>query len=196
MRFRKFFLAILALAVSVPSFAVFNEEDLSKTLSVLRVELKEEVDAQNARQGMMDEREIAQHRRLIGIMKKCNELSLMLYSQNQDYTFDLTYALKEVTKEYEDFNKERVPFDDIIARLDLEIERYSRLVESLRRLPPQLHEVENLPDSLAYHNDSLKTYIFINDNEKFFVRDSLSEKGHLSAFFLDEAGQQDRDSCL
>lgn len=181
---KKFCLSLLAVLLSLPSFAVFNEEDLSKTLNVLRFELKEEVDKRPMQEEHLDNKDINQHRELINITKKCNELSLMLYSQSQDYTFDQTYALKEVTREYEEFNRRRLPFDEIITRLDLEIERYSRLLESLRRLPPQLKEIKDLPDSLAYHNDSLS--VFINDME--------TESS--AAFYLDEKGQEDRDSCV
>lgn len=193
---KKIFALLAAFLVAVPAFAVFDEDDLSTTLTVLRSELKLEMDRLPSQEGDLDGRERSQHRQLIGIMKKCNELSLMLYSQNQDYTFDLTYALKEVTDEYEEFNSQRLPFDDIIARLDLEIERYSRLVESLRRLPPRLKEVQNLPDSLAYHNDSLEFRAPMRLPERTFQRDSLNSSGRMSTFFLDADGQEDRDSCI
>ena len=196
MKSKRILILLAALLVAVPVFAVFDEEDLAKTLTVLRSELKQEVDRRPSYEGDLDTRERSQHRQLIGIMKKCNELSLMLYSQNQDYTFDLTYALKEVSEEYEAFNKQRLPFDDITARLDLEIERYSRLVESLRRLPPRLKEVENLPDSLAYHNDSLDFRRPAPSPDHVFRRDSLNASGRPSTFFLDEKGQEDRDTCI
>ena len=181
---KKFCLTLLTVLLSLPALAVFNEEDLSKTLSVLRFELKEEVDKLQMRKESIDNNNVNQHRELINITKKCNELSLMLYSQSQDYTFDQTYALKEVTREYEDFNKHRLPFDEITTNLDLEIERYSRLLESLRRLPPQLKEIDDLPDSLAYHNDTLSVYIDAMENVP------------AATFYLDENAQNDRDSCI
>ena len=80
----------------------------------------------------------SQHSRMVDMIKKCNELALMLYSQNPDCTLDMTYALGEVTREYEQFNTHKMPFDEIVSRFDLEMDRYSRLIESLRRLPPEL----------------------------------------------------------
>ena len=148
--------ALLVLALCIPAFAVFDEKDLSNTLAVLRYELHQEVQKKGMRSGRMERRNNTQHTSLIQIIKKCNELALVLYSQGQDGTFDMTYALKEVTQEYEDFSQRKMPFDEMISRLALEIDRYSRLIESLRRLPPQLTFVEGLPDSLAYHNDSIK----------------------------------------
>lgn len=193
---KKFLIFLFSLLVAAPAFAVFNEENLTKTLSVLREELKQEVDKRPSSKGRLENKDMSQHLQLVQIMKKCNELSLMLYSQKQDYTFDLTYALKEVTREYEDFNRSRLPFDEITARLDIEIERYSRLVESLRRIPPQLREVEDLPDSLAYHNDSVSFSVPDREFIRQFRRDSLNARGHMATFFLDEKGQEDRDSCL
>ena len=39
---------------------------------------------------MMERIDSLQHHKLVDAIKKCNELSLMLYSQNQEYTFDMT----------------------------------------------------------------------------------------------------------
>lgn len=208
--------ALLALLLAVPALAVFNEKDLGETLNVLRFELNQEVSKLSTRQSRINTSNKSQHLQMVDILKKCNELALMLYSQNQDYTFDLTYALEEVTREYEEFNKSRLPFDDIITRLDLEIDRYSRLVESLRRLPPELKTVEDLPDSLTYHNDSIKSLSvprprdLAGDEARSEVRgtaaavsertrtiiDSLNAQGHMHAFFLDAKGQENRDSCI
>ena len=224
MKKKRLIIAALVVLSAIPAMAVFNEKDLGKTLSVLRYELTQEVEKSDARRGRIDTRDRSQHGQMINVTKKCNELALMLYSQKQDYTFDMTYALKEVTKEYNDFTRRRMPYDDIISRLDLEIDRYSRLVESLRRLPPQLRDIEGLPDSLAYHNDSIKSYLpFVphtpmRDSDGMphepspldesmaalhhtvsgmsFSRDSLNANGHMLPFFLDEQGEEDRDTCL
>lgn len=183
----------LVLLFAVPAFAVFNEKDLGQTLSVLRQELKAEYGKMAGSSERLTRSNDMQHHQMVNMMKKCNELALMLYSQKQDFTFDMTYALKSVTKEYEDFNKRRMPFDDIVSRMDLEIDRYSRLVESLRRLPPQLHDVYDLPDSLQYHNDTLNFDIPAEFEEECL---DPEHHHHLDSFELDEQGQVDRDSCL
>ena len=51
-----------------------------------------------------------------------------------------------------------------MATLDVEIDRYARLIESLRRLPPELRDLEVVPDSLAYHNDSLDVHLMRNES--------------------------------
>lgn len=162
--------AILALAV-VPAHAVFNEKDLGQTLSVLRYELMQENIKLESSRSRIESRGTAQHEKMVSMIKRCNELSLMLYSQNQDCTLDLAYSLGEVSRSYQEFHSHRFPFDEIVLRLDSEIDRYSRLIESLHHLPPSLDEVQGLPDSLK-----------------------ASEK--MQAFFLDAKSKADRDSCL
>ena len=215
---KKRLIALAALLLTLPVLAVFNERDLGQTLAVLRYELGQENARQVMRRGRIRDRGGAQHDRMVDMIKKCNELSLMLYSQNQDCTLDMAYALSEVTSEYEEFNSHKLPFDEIVTRLDLEIERYSRLIESLRRLPPQLRSVPGLPDSLAWHGDSLLVDFTRRHRGEYRApltysqRDSLARPDSLrridtllgvtripprdSTFVLNAQGCADRDSCL
>lgn len=160
---------LLLLLLAVPSNAVFNEKNLSQTLAVLRFELKQEFDKLNSEEYRINMRDESQHTQMVNITKKCNELALMLYSQNQDYTFDMTYALKEVSKEYEEFETLRMPYDDIVASLEVEIDRYSRLLEALHRLPARairprhgndstVGRFGHRPDSLMSRGDSLRRH--------------------------------------
>ena len=112
----------------------------------------------------------AQHKQLVEMTKRCNELALILYSQNQDYTFDMTYALEEVTRQYEDYTKQRMPFDEIVSRLNLEIERYEHLAEALRRLPPILDKIDLIPDSLSAVMDTILMRESMHHHEDGFDR--------------------------
>lgn len=200
----------MLLFLGTAAFAVFNEKDLSHTLSVLRFELSQENAKMEASRSRIFRKNDSQHTSLVHMVKKCNELALILYSQNQDYTFDVTYSLKEVTRQYEEFNRERFPFDDIVARMDIEIDRYERLIESLRRLPPVLEEISEVPDSISISKDSL-LLMFSRGKEgrgpsSAVSPDSPDDGGqpgrdagaHRGArtFLLDEQGREDRDSCL
>ena len=184
-----------AFLLTLPLSAVLGERNLASTLHALREELEADYDKIFTAQGRLAEQHGRQHDQMISIMKKCNELALMLYSQKQEYTFDLTYALESVTKEYNDFNENRLPFDRIVGQLDIEIERLSRLIESLRRLPPQLQEIADLPDSLQYHNDSIKVDILELERELGLTSEEVEELED-DAFVLDENGQLERDSCI
>ena len=199
MKKRKLFSILAALFVmGVPALAVFTGLGLDATLSNLRRELYHDYVQISETREMMDGKYAQQHQKMVEIVKLCNDLSLMLYSQKQDYTFDISYALEKVTREYNDFNKNRTPYDRIVFSLDVEMNRYARLIESLRRLPPELREVQVVPDSLAYHNDTLDAHLIHNES---LLQQELQEQVEAvlasnTAFILSESGQTDRDSCL
>jgi len=199
-------LAVLLL-MAAPALAVFTGMDLDATLSNLRRELYHDYVQISRTREEMNVKYAVQHQKMVDIVKKCNDLSLMLYSQKQDYTFDISYALEKVTKEYDDFNANRMPYDRIVSNLDVEIDRYARLIESLRRLPPELRDVQVVPDSLAYHNDTLDAHLLANEsllqqelNEQLdsllAVLEARDAAAAEAAFILSETGQADRDSCL
>ena len=146
---------LIALVLAIPAYAVFNERNFAQTLSILRSELHQENEKMASQRARLMQSNQAQHDRLVEMTKRCNELALILYSQNQDYTFDMTYALEEVTKQYEDYTNQKMPFDEIVERLNLEIERYEHLAEALRRLPPMLDKLDAVPDSLSAVIDSI-----------------------------------------
>jgi small-conductance mechanosensitive channel len=203
-------LLILAFALAIPAFAVFNERNFSKTLSILRSELQQEILKMDMMRERLESNNERQHEQLVEMTRKCNELALILYSQRQDYTFDLTYALEEVTRQYNDFEKQRVPYDEILDHMNLEIERYEHLAEALRRLPPVLDKIDAVPDSLSAVMDSILVHEATHHHEDDFdfVGNKLPHEAQLieqfgemtetehDDFFLDEQGQADRDSCL
>ena len=205
-------IAILMLAVAVPAMAVFTGMGLDATLFNLRSELYHEYKRLDSKREQQRENYEIQHQKMVDIVKKCNDLSLMLYSQKQEYAFDISYALEKVSEEYKDFNANRTPYDRIVFSLDVEINRYARLIESLRRLPPELLDVEVVPDSLAYHNDSLDVHVLQNESlleqnlheqvetvvamNAAAQQDTVTSEAGTPAFILSEIGQADRDSCL
>ena len=199
---------VALLIAAVPAMAVFTGMDLDATLSNLRRELSHDWLLKSQTQERLQQKYEVQHRQMVDIVKKCNDLSLMLYSQKQDYTFDICYALEKVSREYMDFNKNRTPFDRIVSKLDIEINRYARLIESLRRLPPELEDVDVVPDSLAYHNDTLDAHLHLNesllqqeleeqvDGVLAMVQGTAAGGKSVPAFILSEQGQADRDTCM
>ena len=99
MKKKRIIAAFCAVLLAIgPVWAVFKEDNLNHTLSVLLMELKETYTGLIRFSGSADKRIKEQHQRLVELIDECNELSVMLYSQASDNTFDLTYALNEVTK--------------------------------------------------------------------------------------------------
>ena len=200
MKKKRILILVLALMAMVPAYAVLNEKDLSQTLSVLRYELRSAYRAMEERMSRTMGRGNRQHAQLVQMMQRSNELSLMLYSQKQDYTFDMTYALNEVSRQYEEFSSRKLPFDDLITRLDIDIDRYDRLIHTLKRLPPaQLMAYRDSTGELVYmeadawrnRRDSLRRL-----RGEAATRRAMDTTGRTRPFVLDSLGQQDRDSCL
>ena len=192
-------LAIALIMLSIPLFAIVSGQSLTSILKDLWTEMQlGYVQRSEAQERFIDDYE-RQHQKLMDMITKSNELSILLYTQEQNMTFDLAYALKKVSSEYNNFNKDIKPYERIVHGLDNEIDRYARLIEALRRLPPMMKEIEIeiLPDSLLYHNDSLDLY-FSNTASalekeviRIAVRDTLS-----SPIILDAEGEIYRDSCI
>ena len=188
---KKISLLVALLAVALPALAVFTGMNLDATLANLRRELSHDYHQIAQTQDELKTYYDEQHKRMVEIAKDCNDQSLMLYSQKQDYTFDISFALERVTEEFEDFNKNRTPYDRIVTKLDIEINRYARLIESLRRIPPELKEVELVPDSLAYHNDSLDAHLKHNES---LLEQKLYEQVDILMTIVEEADSLAADS--
>lgn len=167
--------SILIVFCIFPSNAVLKERNLPQTLSVLRSELENSYNEQTQmlmRLGRMNE---MQHKKLISVMQKSEETALMLYSQKQDYTFDLTYACHEAIEQYHQFNKSRMPFDKIMGRIDMNISQYNGLITTLQQLPPPL---------VALPRIKIKKGMMPHHPQKNMP------------FMLDLQGQADRAACL
>ena len=192
-------LIFAALVFSIPLLSIVNGQPLTEVLRDLRSELKMDYTRKLEEQSLFDKDYALQHQRMVDVITQSNELSILLYTQEREMTFDLAYALNKVSAAYRDFNKEKRPYDRIVHELTIEIDRYARLIEALRRLPPVMKEIEIeiLPDSLMFHGDSLNRQYsemassLEREVIRIAVKDSLS-----SPFVLDEQGEIYRDSCI
>ena len=192
-------LALILCVCSIPLMAIVSGRSLTSTLRELCAELHTAyLQRTEALQRFNDDYN-RQHQRMIDVITKSNELSILLYTQEQNMTFNLAYALKRVSSDYKDFSKDRRPYDYIVNSLDYEIDRNARLIEALRRLPPMIKEIEAeiLPDSLLYRNDSLELHMSDSASslEKEVIRIAINDTLS-SPFVLDKAGIAFRDSCI
>lgn len=159
---KKLLTLILTLCVcAVPLWAVVSGHSLTNTLKDLCSELQTAFQQRAEAQQRFNDDYERQHQRMIDVVTESNDLSILLYTQEQEMTFDLAYALKKVTANYKDFSSDRRPYDHIVGSLNYEIDRNARLIEALRRLPPIMKEieVEIVPDSLRYRNESLDVHL-------------------------------------
>ena len=190
---KKILAFVLVLCVAMPSLAVLKEKNLASTLSVLCAELCKAYEEQQ--EYMASYRQIAQtqHEQMVALMQKSDQISLMLYSQKQDFTFDMTYACHEATEMYRQFSKNRLPYDRMLERIETEITRYTALAESLEGLPPAIvSDTTLLPhDSAAVAAPPVPDGMLPDS-----VADGAKQKGESETFALDEQGIKERDDCL
>ena len=135
-------LVLLLVGLTMPARAVLKEKNLHSTLAVLRAELQSTYDEQKQNIARFNAMTTLQHRSMVQMMQKSDQISLMLYSQKQDFTFDMTYACHEATSLYREFSTRRMPYTQILTRIDMEIDRYDKLVASLSAMPPRVGKAD------------------------------------------------------
>lgn len=179
---RFFVLALLAAVTMFQAHAVLKEKDLAQTLGVLRAELESSYNEQKAMMALFEKRNFEQHANLIRMMQKSNQIALMLYSQNADFTFDMAYACQEATEQYRSLKTNHLPYAKMKERLNSEIERYNHLIKTLQELPPRVlpnGELAKIPDSIRKMLPKL-----------------VLDTGKVTPFVLDKQGMDDREACL
>ena len=192
-------LTFAILVFSIPLLSIVNGRPITEVLKDLQSELKGNYAQKLEEQNLLGREYDKQHQRMVDVIAQSNELSLLLYTQEQAMTFDLAYALNKVSRAYKGFSKEKRPYDRVIHDLDIEIDRYARLIDALRLLPPVMKEieVEILPDSLGFHVDSLdqKYSELASSLEREVIRIAVKDS-LASPFVLDRQGEIYRDSCI
>jgi len=133
--FRIITTVLFTLLIAVPANAVLKEADLKNTLAILREEITEKhADLlKKAEQRKAINEDI--RKQIVSIIHKSSQNGLMLYSQKNDYIFDLTYACHEATEQYHNFASTVMPFESILVSVNEEIERYDSLINVLSDIP-------------------------------------------------------------
>ena len=175
---------VLLLTVAFQGHAVLKEKNLSQTLHVLRLELYNKWIKQKERMKLMEARREAQHEQLINIMKRSETTSLILYSQGQEFTFDMAYACQEATTLYRELKNSTVPFDQIKRYIEDEVASYDSLIYSLEQIPPAVGQAQADREKMRKQN-------LAKGNVKKY-----NKEGNKKPFKLDAQGLQDRKMCI
>ncbi len=183
------------LACVMPSFAVLKEQTLAKTLSVLRVELEQNLQDQRSLMKWYQQTNKNQHTHILDVMQRSNQIGLMLYSQKKDYTFDMAYACSEATLLYNDFSNQLKPFNNIVNSMNSEIDRYTELISSLEKIPPMTSSAR---DSMfaGLSADSIKAIKAQMVKVGRDLKSDTAAMAKMKEYMLDSAGQADRAACL
>lgn len=132
---RLFAIILLIIGFAASSHAVLKEKDLESSLAVLRHQLIEYHNDQN-RLMMNSQLMSAEVRETMSdVLNRSSENSIMLYSQNSNYVFDITYACHEATEQYKEFQRKTAPFKLFIAQSNNDIARYDSLINVLSTMP-------------------------------------------------------------
>ena len=194
---RKFFTLLFVFTFSLSSFAVLKEKDLARTLGVLRAELEQTYKRQQTEMSRLTMMHDQQHNKLVEYMQSAEKISLMIYSQKQDYTFDVSYACQEATKLYDQLNDNNIPYKRIAERIQLEVDRYEGLITSLEDLPPAIGQAKLLNDSLQIAvRDSLRHVGDSLNVPKLEVLATKQNGNETSVYVLNAEQQKDRAVCL
>ena len=126
---------LLVLLTTVSAQAVLKEKNLAHTLQILRTELTNYHRELSQQMELSKQQSERVREQLIETMKRSNQNSLMLYSQKQDYVFDLTYACHEATEQYHEFQRQQLPFKTFLNKAEADIARYDSLIGSLKSMP-------------------------------------------------------------
>jgi len=147
---KKLLVILLAVVLATPeAHAVLKEKDLANTLSILRTELTIYYRELALRMERRQEMQQTMQSRLRAEMERSDQNALMLYSQDDEYIFDMTYACHEATEQYMEFQQRKAPFKQFFSKTNLDIARYDSLIGSLRDMPEQLLNEQSRADREA-----------------------------------------------
>ncbi len=138
LNFRLLLVVILLLVGVVQGDAVFKERDFGKTIDVLCAELELKYKEQKEIMQRYEQNANAQHQMLVATMQQIDQISLILYSQSSEFSFDMAYACQQATDLYHNSHVSHVPFNKIMAWFDGEIERYDSLINVLKHISPAI----------------------------------------------------------
>ena len=173
---KAFLTTLLVLLTTLQGHAVLKEKDLPHTLEILRTELTNYHRELSQMIELNRQQNEQVRNQLIETMKRSNQNSLMLYSQKQDYVFDLTYACHEATEQYHNFQRQQLPFKTFLAKAETDIARYDSLINALQSMPVTMldHQAQidrnvcltlatNIRNSLDDNRSMMQDYIHYYD---------------------------------
>ena len=129
---------VVMLGFHMEAGAVLKEKDLEQTLGILQTELEQYNKELALRTNACRARTKSMITELFLTMKRADQNALMLYSQEQDNVFDMTYACHEATKQYREFHKNQLPFTSFLKRNEIELARYDSLIVRLEAMPEMM----------------------------------------------------------
>ena len=189
---RVYIILLMLITVLTDSHAVLKERDLDQTLEILRTELTEyhrDLTSMTTERKQQNDQIFSQ---LMETMRMSNQNALMLYSQKQNYVFDMTYACHQATALYHEFRRSQLPFLSFLATTDTDIAKYDSLVNSLKTMPLNMLSdrakvnrnvcltlATNIRNTLTENRDQITDYIKYyeaTENRLKYLNDYANER--------------------
>ena len=101
---------------ATPTDAVFKENDFGRTIDVLCAELEAKYKEQKEMMRLYENKAQEQHKKLVATMQQIDQISLILYSQSSEFSFDMAYACQQATDLYHN-NITSTPFNIILKKM-------------------------------------------------------------------------------
>ena len=138
MKKRLLLIGVLLTFMLTEAGAVLKEKDLQQTLAILKTELLRYNNELKERTQVRKQHNKRIIQELVSTMKRADQNALMLYSQQQENVFDLTYACHEATEQYHEFHSRQLPFKTFLSHNQRDIARYDSLINSLKVMPDKV----------------------------------------------------------
>ena len=191
--FRYAVLPAVSLLLALPARAVLPEKDFQSTLNSLLQELRQSyASAQESDTLMVNNR--AQREAFDRVLKSADEVTIMLYTQRPEFTFDMAFALEEVSRVRSAFHEQVLLNDQYRIAARSGLRRYQLLNETLLNML-QRQPADSLAgaDTLALAQVPLE----VVDPEKAALLDScLYYTGVLTALYGESVALALKDSVL
>ena len=134
MRFRSLFryAALLAvpLLLALPARSVVPEKDFQSTMNSLLLELRQSY-ASALKSDTLMVNNPAQREAFSQVLKSADEVTIMLYTQRPEFTFDMAFALEEVSRVSNAFHEQVLLSDQYRINARSGLRRYELLNETL-----------------------------------------------------------------
>lgn len=129
---------------------------------------------------------------LAATARECHNIRLTLYSCDNMGFFDLTHELHAAVSLYKRIDDLSQPDNKSITEAQRDMKRMQYLLETLRRMPPELDEIEEVSDSIsALESDTLLMALAMGGKLS-----NLADEEDDDFYILSEDEQILRDSCV
>ena len=190
-------LTVAALFLGAPGvFAQNPDPDQTRTLTNLLEELK----ASHAAALGSDSLSVASRQwreELAGMVKATDELTLKLYSQNPEFSFDMAFALEDISKMYQSFHEKVSLSDNLMNASKAGLRQYSLLGETLRgMIPAPSVDTLALDDSLVAILPPPEPIIRIDSVQAALIDSCLYYTDALTGMYEESVAMAIQDSLL